>query len=78
MNILIKNLPHQISAGDLNVLFKVYGRVRSVRLIKDRFKDRSKGFGVVNMMLRDNGLEAIRNLNGKTYFKSVLRVNAII
>ena len=78
MNIYVGNIPYQISAGDLQVLFKIFGSVKSVRLIKDRFLYDSRGFGYVNMPSKENSLAAIKHLNGKEIFKRVIEVNEII
>ncbi len=77
MNIYIGNLPYQMSAGDLRVLFKIFGSVKLVRLIKNRFLYDSKGFGYINMPSKENSLAAINHLNGKKFFKSVIEVNEI-
>ena len=77
MNIYVGNLPYQMSAGDLRVLFKIFGRIKCIRLIKDRFIFNSRGFGYVNMPSKKNALAAIKHLNGKKLFKSVIEVNEI-
>jgi RNA recognition motif-containing protein len=77
MNIWVGNLPYQMSAGDLRAVFEIYGGVEFVRLIKDRFIYDSKGFGYVNMPMKENALDAIKHLNGKEFFKSVIEVNGI-
>jgi len=77
MNIYAGNLPYQMSAGDLQVLFKIFGRIKSVRLIKDRFIFKSPGFGFVNMPQKESALAAIKQLNGKKFFKSIIEVNKI-
>lgn len=78
MNIYVGNLPYQMSAGDLQVLFRKFGIVKYVRLIKDRFIFKSRGFGYVNMPSRENALAVIKHLNGKKFFESVIEVNEII
>jgi RNA recognition motif-containing protein len=75
MKIYVGNLPYQMSAGDLQVLFRKFGMVKCVRLIKDRFTFKSRGFGYVNMPMKANALDAIKHLNGKEFFKSVIEVN---
>jgi RNA recognition motif-containing protein len=74
MNIYVGNLPYQMSAGDLRVLFNTFGRVGYVRLIKDRFIYGSRGFGFVNMPLEENALAAINGLNGKEFFNKFINV----
>jgi RNA recognition motif-containing protein len=78
MNIYVGNLPSEISAGDLEALFIPFGRVQSIRLIKDRFIFGSGGFAFVNMPMKFNGLAAIKHLNGKEFFSRYLKVNEII
>jgi len=78
MNIYVGNLPYQMSNGDLKVLFNIFGRVKSIRLIKDRFIYKSRGFGFINMPLKKNALAAIKHLNRKIFFKQVIEVNEII
>ena len=77
MNIYVGNIPYQISSGDLRVLFTIFGSVKSVRLIKDRFLFDSRGFGYVNMPSKENSLAAIKHLNGKKIFKRVIEVSEI-
>ena len=78
MNIYVGNLPSEISAGDLEVLFIPFGRVESIRLIKDRFIFGSGGFAFVNMSKKSNGLAAIKHLNGKKFYSHFIKVNEII
>lgn len=77
MNIYVGNIPYQISAGDLRELFSIFGSVKSVRLIKDRFLNDSRGFGYVNMPSKENSLAAIKHLNGKELLRRVIEVNEI-
>ena len=66
-----------MSTGDLQALFNIFGGVKSVRLVKDRFIYKSRGFGFVNMPQKENALAAIKHLNRKKIFKNVIEVNAI-
>lgn len=77
MNIYVGNLPYQMSTGDMQALFNKFGRVKSVRLVKDRFIYKSRGFGFVNMPQKKNALAAIKHLNRKIIFKSIIEVNKI-
>ncbi len=53
MNIYVGNLPFGISEEDLKEAFEQYGQVDSARIIMDKFTNRSRGFGFVEMS--DNG-----------------------
>ena len=58
-----------------DVVFAEYGDVASVKIIKDKFSGRSKGFGFVDMQNDDAGETAIKNLDGKEVNGRNLRVN---
>ena len=45
MNIYIGNLADQITEDVLKNMFEEFGEVENVKIIKDRFSGRSKGFG---------------------------------
>jgi len=49
MNIYIGNLSYGVNEDNLKSLFVEFGEVESVKVIKDRFTGRSKGFGFVEM-----------------------------
>ena len=61
MNIYVGNLPWSIDDQQLEDLFKEYGEVSSARVITDRFSNRSRGFGFVEM--ESGAEEAIQALN---------------
>ncbi|MBT7087703.1 RNA-binding protein, partial [bacterium] len=63
MKIYVGNLSYQTTEDELNDLFKEYGEVSSVNIIKDRYTDRSKGFGFVEMLTDAEAEKAIENLN---------------
>jgi RNA recognition motif-containing protein len=57
MDIYIGNLDLGLEEDSLKVLFKVFGEVESVKIIRDRETGKSKGFAFVNML---NSIEAQR------------------
>ncbi|MDD3877387.1 MAG: RNA-binding protein [Bacteroidales bacterium] len=65
MNLYIGNLDYKVREQQLEELFAEYGEVTSVKIIKDKFSGRSKGFGFVEMADDNGGKEAINALNGK-------------
>ena len=64
MNIYVSNLSFSINDEDLAKLFNGYGEVTSAKVIMDKFTNRSKGFGFVEMPDDAAGEKAIKELNG--------------
>src|SRR6516225_2681618 len=48
-NIYVGNLPYETTSDDLVQLFQPYGSVISAQVVIDRFSNRSRGFGFVEM-----------------------------
>ena len=74
-NIYVGNLPFSTSDDDLNQLFSPFGTVSSARIIKDKFTDRSRGFGFVEMENDEEALKAIEAINGKDVDGRPLKVS---
>ena len=75
MNIYVGNLSHEVTEEDLRLAFEPFGQVESVKIIKDKYTDRSKGFGFVEMPSKAEGQSAIDGLNGKELKGKALKVN---
>ena len=75
MNIYIGNLSHEITEEDLQNSFSEFGEVVSVKIIKDRYSGRSKGFGFVEMPDRTEANAAIADLNNKELKGKSINVN---
>ena len=65
MNIFVGNLSHEATEENIKEAFEVFGEVNTVRVIKDRYTGRSKGFGFVEMPAKAEAESAIEGLNGK-------------
>jgi RNA recognition motif-containing protein len=63
MNIYIGNLNYRVREEDLRRALEEYGKVDSVRVIKDRDSGRSKGYAFAEMPEDDEAQNAIRGLN---------------
>ncbi len=63
MNIYVSNLSFSITDEDLLAAFKTYGDVTSAKVIIDKFSNRSKGFGFVEMPNDEAAETAIKELN---------------
>jgi RNA recognition motif-containing protein len=64
MNIYVGNLSWNLKDQDLSNLFASYGEVASAKIVTDKFTNRSKGFGFVEMTNDDQAQAAIAALNG--------------
>ena len=64
MNIYVSGLSFTITDEELKQLFAAHGRVSSAKVIIDKYSNRSKGFGFVEMPDQEEAEKAIRQLNG--------------
>lgn len=64
MNIYVGNLSWGLKDQDLANLFSPFGEVASAKIVMDKFTQRSKGFGFVEMPNDDQAQTAIAQLNG--------------
>ena len=64
MNIYVGNLSWNLKDQDLSNLFASHGEVISAKIVNDKFTNRSKGFGFVEMANDDQAQAAIAALNG--------------
>ncbi|HNP94972.1 MAG TPA: RNA-binding protein [Cyclobacteriaceae bacterium] len=75
MNIYVANIPWKASEEELKTLFSQYGEVDSAKIITDKFTQRSRGFGFVEMKDDSAAKQAIAELNGKDFMGKNLVVN---
>ncbi|MBN2536925.1 RNA-binding protein [candidate division WOR-3 bacterium] len=73
--IFVGNLPFSATDSQLNELFGKHGEVVSAEVVKDRFSDRSRGFGFVEMASAEAATAAISALNGHQMDGRALTVN---
>ena len=64
MNIYVGNLSWNLKDQDLANRFTPYGEVASAKIVMDKFTQRSKGFGFVEMANDEQAQAAIAQLNG--------------
>ena len=64
MNIYVGNLSWGLKDQDLANMFAPYGEVTSAKIVMDKFTQRSKGFGFVEMPNDEQAQTAIAQLNG--------------
>ncbi len=73
--IYVGNISFNAQENDLRDLFAQYGEVADVKIIIDRYTNRSKGFGFVEMNDEEAGTAAISALNGAELLGRDLKVN---
>lgn len=67
MNIYVANVNFRATEEELKKLFAQFGEVSSVKILKDRETNRSRGFGFVEMPDDDQARTAINSLNGSEF-----------
>ena len=75
MNIYVGNLSYEVTEEDLQKAFEDFGQTESVKIIKDNYSGRSKGFGFVEMSNNADAQSAIDSLNDKELKGRALKVN---
>jgi len=75
MNIYVSNLSFAVQDEDLREFFAEYGEVSSVKVIMDKFTNRSRGFAFVEMPDEAAGQKAIQELDGATVDGRTIKVN---
>jgi RNA recognition motif-containing protein len=63
MKVFVGNLSRETTEEDLQEKFEPFGKILSVRIVRDMFSRESKGFGFVEMPKRTEATEAIEKLN---------------
>jgi len=66
MNIYVSNLSFAVQDEDLRGFFEEYGEVSSAKVIMEKFTNRSRGFGFVEMPDTEGAQKAIKELDGAT------------
>lgn len=75
MKIYVGNMSYNVTEEDLRQAFEAFGQVSSVSIIKDKFSGQSKGFGFVEMPVKDEAQAAVNAMNGKELKGRTLNVN---
>ena len=71
----VGGLPYSVTDEQLSELFESHGTVESAKVITDRYTDRSRGFGFVEMSTQAEAEQAIQALNGTELGGRSLTVN---
>ena len=74
MNIYLGNLSDTTTEETLTSLFAPFGTIESLKVIKDKFSGRSKGFGFIEMPSNSEADKAIKALNGSPLDGKLIKV----
>jgi len=75
MKLYVGNLNYGTTDESLAELFAPCGEVVSAKVIMDRDTGRSKGFGFVEMAVKNEAIKAISKLNGQEVGGREIKVN---
>ncbi|MGA2611943.1 MAG: RNA-binding protein [Spirochaetia bacterium] len=71
----VGGLSYSVTDDQLQQLFAQHGTVESAKVITDKYTDRSRGFGFVEMGTVEEAEKAIQALNGSQHEGRKLTVN---
>jgi len=74
MIIYIGNLPQDMYEDELLEMFEEYGAVKSVKIIKDPYTKKSRGYAFVKMDDKDAALKAIEEWDEGSIDDQVIKV----
>lgn len=75
VEIYVGNLSYELTDDQLRKEFEKFGRVNAVRIVTNRYNNRSKGFGFVQMPNRAEAETAIAALNEKEILGRCMKCN---
>jgi len=65
MKMYVGNLIYNMTEKELTNLFSPFGEVVSSHIITDHYTRQSKNMGYVEMAVKEEGRQAVKELNGK-------------
>jgi len=71
----VGGLSYSVTDEQLKQLFATHGTVQSAKVVTDKYTDRSRGFGFVEMSTQEEAEKAISALNGTQLDGRSLTVN---
>ena len=71
----VGNLPYSATEDQLRDVFEEAGEIVSVQIVTDKFTNKSRGFGFVEMATQEGAEEAIKKFNGYSLDSRNLVVN---
>jgi len=77
MNIYIGNLHLNVAVAQLRDLFGEFGPISTAKIVRDKDSGQSRGYGFVEMNMRADGLNAIRELHNMNLMNRFIEVNEV-
>lgn len=75
IELYVGNLSYDMTEAEMTKTFSAFGKVLSVRVIKNKFNDRSKGYGFVEMADQNGADKAVKSMSGKEIMGRKMVVN---
>ncbi len=75
VELYVGNLSYDMTDPELEKAFQPYGSVLSARIIVNKYNERSKGYGFVEMDSQASAEKAVQAMNGKEVMGRKLVVN---
>jgi RNA recognition motif-containing protein len=75
MKLFVGNMAWAVDNDKLKEIFSAFGNVTDAVVIKDKFSNRSKGFGFVEFDSDESGQKAIAEMDGKEVEGRELKVS---
>lgn len=73
--IFVGNLSWKATEETLKPLFEAFGTVVSIKIIRDQYTGKSKGFGFVEMETDEEAARCIQELNEKPFLERNMRLS---
>lgn len=74
-SIYIGNLNYKYDEGEILGLFKKFGYIANIKIMREGKENKSKGFAFVDMTNLDEAKKAVEALNGKVHGGRTLKVS---
>lgn len=78
MKLFIANLPHKLEEEEVKKMLTQYGQVASVKLITDKETGKKKGYGFIEMPVREQAQSAIAALHDKEMYGRKLALSEAV
>jgi RNA recognition motif-containing protein len=75
MKLFVGGLSEDVTDEQLKQEFSAFGTVESAAVVTDRFSGQPRGFGFVEMPIKNEAIAAITGMNGKEMNGRTLEVN---
>jgi len=72
---LLQFFNYNVTEEELEQAFSKFGEVTTVKIIRDKYTDQSKGFGFIEMANDEEAQKAIDEINGTELKGREMRVN---